>query len=80
MYWGNSLAQSRQKWRLILGQGAPQGPRKGATMYELVIIWENGDKDVYEYESREKAEEIGRGYKELAFGDQVTWYGVRKKQ
>lgn len=65
---------------LITGQGAPQGPRKGAKMYELVIIWENGDKDVYEYESREKAEKIGRGYKELAFGDQVAWYGVRKKQ
>lgn len=44
--------------------------------YELVVIWENGDKDVYEYDSRDRAEQCGDGMK-TALGNQIAWYGVR---
>jgi hypothetical protein len=44
--------------------------------YELVVIWENGDNDVYEYDSRDRAEQSGDGMK-TALGNQIAWYGVR---
>ena len=44
--------------------------------YELVVVWENGDKDVYEYDSMIQAESSGEGMK-MALGDQIAWYGVR---
>ena len=47
-------------------------------IYELVIVWETGDKDIFEYSSRDDAEESMRGFK-VAFGEQITWCGVRKK-
>lgn len=46
--------------------------------YELIIIWETGEKEIHAYNTKEKAEEIGQGMK-MAFGNQVQWYGVRKK-
>lgn len=53
--------------------------RKGETMaYELVIVWETGEKDIFEYNSREDAEKSGNGFK-VALGEQVAWYGVRRK-
>lgn len=47
-------------------------------MYELVIIWENGDKDIYEYDTQERADRAGAEMK-FAFGRQISWYGTRKK-
>ena len=44
--------------------------------YELVIIWETGEKEVHEYESQELAEQAERGYNN-AFGKQIEWSGVR---
>ena len=44
--------------------------------HELVIIWETGEKEVHEYESRELAEQAERGYSN-AFGKQIEWSGVR---
>lgn len=44
--------------------------------YELVVIWENGDKDVYAYKTEEEAEEKAKGMK-TALGDQISWYCVR---
>ena len=46
--------------------------------YELVVIWSDGQKEIHEYPTYEDAENVGRGYK-IAFGNQVEWYGVRKK-
>lgn len=31
--------------------------------YELVIIWESGDKDIYEYDNRQLAEEAESGFR-----------------
>ena len=47
-------------------------------MFELVIIWDTGDKDIYEYTTREDAERAGKNMK-TALGDQVAWYGTRRK-
>lgn len=44
--------------------------------YELVIVWSNGDKDIYEYDTKEKATSAGDGMK-MALGNQIEWYGVR---
>jgi hypothetical protein len=45
-------------------------------MYELVIIWDNGDKDVYEYPTREEAEKAELGMR-IALGNQIAWSCVR---
>ena len=47
-------------------------------MYELVVIWENGDKDVYEYENEELAIKAGDNMM-MALGNQIQWFGIRKK-
>lgn len=51
--------------------------RKGDNMYELVIIWANGDADVYTYATEEEAEQGGQNMV-MALGSQVEWYGVRE--
>ena len=48
-----------------------------AKNYELVIVWETGEKEVYEYATQEEANIIMQGYK-TAFGNQL-WCGTRKK-
>lgn len=45
--------------------------------WELVIVWDTNDTDVYEYDTREKAEVAGRNMK-MALGNQIAWYGVRE--
>ena len=47
-------------------------------MFELVIIWDTGGKDIYEYTTREDAESAGKNMK-MALGDQIAWYGTRRK-
>lgn len=47
--------------------------------YELVVIWETGEEEVSQYETREAAENAERGYK-MAFGNQISWTGVRKSR
>lgn len=45
--------------------------------YEVVVVWNDGQKEIFGYETEEKAESIKAGmYK--AFGNQL-WAGVRKK-
>lgn len=46
-------------------------------MYELVILWQDGDKDIYQYPTREQAERAGAEMR-IAFGNQIQWHGVRK--
>lgn len=45
-------------------------------MYELVIIWSNGDKDIYQYSTREEAEKAELGMR-FALGNQIVWSCVR---
>lgn len=44
--------------------------------YELVIVWNLGEKNIIEYESQEQAEKAEQGYK-VAFGNQIQWSGIR---
>lgn len=44
--------------------------------YELIIIWLTGEKEIYEYNTREEAEKAEQGYK-MAFGNQISWTGIR---
>ena len=46
--------------------------------YELVVIWETGEKEIYEYNSEDKAIEASEGMR-VALGNQIAWAGVRKK-
>lgn len=45
--------------------------------YELVIIWESGEKEVYAYRTRERAEKTASEMKKV-FGNQISWTGVRE--
>lgn len=46
-------------------------------MFELVIIWETGEKEVYAYDTQERAERTGREMRKV-FGNQISWYGTRE--
>lgn len=46
--------------------------------WELVIIWDIGEKNIYEYKTEEKAEEIERGMRK-ALGKQIEFSCVRVK-
>lgn len=46
-------------------------------MFELVIIWETGEKEVFCYRSQERAERAEKEIKKV-FGNQIAWTGTRK--
>ena len=46
-------------------------------MFELVVIWENGDKDVYSYSTEKDAKSAECGMKK-ALGKQIQWTCVRR--
>lgn len=46
--------------------------------YELVIIWDSGEKEIHEYKTKEEAEKAKAGYY-IAFGHQL-WGCVREKR
>lgn len=47
-------------------------------MFELVIIWSDNTRDVYEYGDREAAERAESGMR-TALGNQIAWSCVRRK-
>lgn len=47
-------------------------------MYELVVVWANGETNVYECETIADAES-GEKNMLMAFGNQITWCGFRKR-
>ena len=47
-------------------------------MFELVVIWATGEKDIDEFVSKEDAERAEIGMR-TAFGNQIEWTGVRRK-
>lgn len=45
--------------------------------YELVVVWDTGEKNVYQYETEAEAEAAGHNMK-MALGNQIAWYGTRR--
>lgn len=45
--------------------------------YELVVIWDDGEKEVFSYPTETEAKEAEDGYHK-AFGNQVSWTGIRR--
>lgn len=53
--------------------------RKETNMpYELVVVWDDKSKDVWEYASEEGAEQAGENMR-MALGNQIAWCGTRPK-
>ena len=48
-------------------------------VFRLIIIWSNGDRDEYDYPTREEAEEKEAGY-HMVFGNQITWTGISERR
>ena len=46
--------------------------------YELVIIWEDNEKQIYEYDTAEEAQK-GADNMVMAFGRQIQFTCVRRK-
>lgn len=46
-------------------------------MWELVIIWDDGQKDISTYTTEHEAEKAAQGMR-MAFGSQIQWTGVRR--
>lgn len=47
--------------------------------YELVIIWETGEREIYEYNNLADAE-TGEINMKTVFGKQIAWIGIREKR
>ena len=45
--------------------------------YELVVIWDDGEKEVFSYPTEAEAKEAEDGYHK-AFGNQLSWTGIRR--
>ena len=45
--------------------------------YEVVIIWETGEKEIWTYATEEEARTSEREYKAV-FREQIAWIGTRK--
>ena len=45
--------------------------------YELIVIWETGEKNTYTYDTYEAAKE-GEYFMKMANGNQISWTGVNK--
>jgi hypothetical protein len=48
-------------------------------MYEAIIIWDTGEKEIYQYNTKEEAERCCQGYR-MAFGKQIAWTGTRERR
>lgn len=44
----------------------------------LGIVWDTGEREIFQYTTREEAEEVERGYK-MAFGNQIQYTWVCRK-
>ena len=47
--------------------------------YELIVIWDDGDKETFVYDSRKQAEDAERNVL-MAFGRQITWTGINERR
>lgn len=54
------------------------GERGNDMKYELVIIWDTGEKQTFGYDTEDKAKEIEAGYR-IAFGNQIAFTCINKK-
>lgn len=45
--------------------------------YELIVIWDTGEKTTEQYNTEEEAREIEAGFY-MAFGRQVQWTGINE--
>lgn len=45
--------------------------------YELIVIWDNGEKDIHSYVRERDAEMTAENMK-MSFGNQIQWTGVRE--
>ena len=46
-------------------------------MYEVIVIWDDGSKNMYPFKTVEEAEQCETNFKK-AFGNQVSWTGIVK--
>lgn len=44
--------------------------------YELVVIWETGEKEVHKYNSLGDAKDAENGFR-MVFGNQISWTGIK---
>jgi len=47
--------------------------------YELIVIWETGEKNIYKCQTEEEAEKAEKGFN-MAFGKQIYWTGIRRER
>lgn len=45
--------------------------------YNLIVVWDTGEKEVFPYETEEEAERAEKGYK-TAFGNQVSFTCINR--
>lgn len=46
--------------------------------YELIVIWDTGEKETHEYSSKEEAEKIEQGFHRV-FGKQVEFTCINER-
>lgn len=56
-----------------------QDGQEGYNMWELIVIWSNGDKNVYRYRTEQDALK-GQKSMHMAFGGQISWSSIRERR
>jgi hypothetical protein len=51
---------------------------KRSTIWELVLIWADGDKNVFTYSSEDEAKQAEENMLR-AHGNQISWTGIRRQ-
>lgn len=51
---------------------------KKSTIYELVLIWADGDKNIFTYSSEDEAKQAEENMLR-AHGNQISWTGIRRQ-
>lgn len=46
--------------------------------YELIVIWEDGEKQIYNYDTDIEARK-GADNMKMCFGNQIAWTGINRK-
>lgn len=48
-------------------------------IYELIVIWDTGEKETYDYETLDAARQ-GEANMRMAFGCQIAWTGINERR
>lgn len=74
----DALMSARSFWNRGMTKREALEALRASKPYELMVAWASGDYAVYEYDTEGDAQLAGEGMV-TALGEQIRWFGVRRK-